>query len=312
MRKIKIASAKNPLTDYIELNDFNGFLCTQFQTLGISRSVEFLTIKNRNIPVSNKPVFKKYSLVIEILTRYSQYETKYYELLNFLDRNKQDGIRLYHNPYGDNNEDNNRYCLCSIESSSKTEKRQPIVLNLTQNSLWLGKVNIEQTSQQGETTQRNLFEFADDGSGYYSVSFGADEKVPDYYSVAFYGGLSQKAEIEIKGYNEVPLTIIVQGECVNPEISVFRKDEGLPIKMFQVYEKINAGHYLEINSGILENGVWEVNTETGYRRDLTELVNYAHGSPYFYLSNGMYDVEVKDSGGNQCVTTVYWQEEYSE
>ena len=307
MRKIRIASAKNPDNDFIELNNFNGFLCTQFQTLGISRKVEFLTIKNRNIPVDNKPQFKKYSLTIEIFSLYSEYEAKYYELLSFLDRNKKNGIRLYYKPY-DNMEE--RYCLCSIESSSKTEKRQPIVLTLSQDSLWLGVKNVRHTSQQDDS-EGNLFVF-DDDNGYYSVSFSIDANIPKYYCVAFYGGITQHAEMKIESYNEVPLNIIIKGYCVNPRIALYKKGENKVFKEFQVFEEIGEGYYLEINSGILENGVWEVNQETGEKRDLTEKVNYEYGSPYFYLENGEYYIVSSDDGGNACITDISWQEEYSE
>ena len=88
MRYLKLASAKNPDTDFIELNDFNGFLCTRFETLGISRKLEFLTIENRQFSVDNKPDFKKYRLTIEILTKYAEYEAKHRELIDFLARKK--------------------------------------------------------------------------------------------------------------------------------------------------------------------------------------------------------------------------------
>ena len=114
MRYLKITSATNPDNDFVLLNggyfdkngqkntsflSFTGFLCTQFQTLGISRELEFLTIENRNINVKNKPNFKKYSLTIEILSKYAEYEAKYQELITFLDRNKKNGFRLYYRPY---------------------------------------------------------------------------------------------------------------------------------------------------------------------------------------------------------------------
>lgn len=316
MRYLKIASAKNPDNDFIELNDFNGFLCTQFQTLGISRKVEFLEIKNRNIPVDNKPVFKKYSLVVEILTPYSQYENKYYQLINFLDRNKKHGFRLYYKPYHSMNSEvyrdttEGRYCLCNLESSSKTEKRQPIVLNLSQESLWLGELNAVTSSQRNEESG-NLFVF-DNDNGYYSASFSLDTEIPDYYCVSFYNGIKQQADISIIGYNEIPLTIRVSGFCVNPQVFLYRKNEEVPIKKFQVFTEIDDGWYLEINSGILENGVWEVERETGRRIDLTENVNYEYGSPYFNLENGEYYIEVSDDGGNECLTSITWREEYSE
>lgn len=308
MRYLKIASAKNPDNDFIELNDFNGFLCTQFQTLGISRSVEFLTIKNRNIPVDNKLAFKKYNLTIEILGLYSEYESKHRQLLLFLDRNKKEGLRLYYRPYKG---EELRYCLCSIETSQKVEKRQPVLLTLMQNSLWLSEVKTVQSTQQSQT-EGNLFVFDDDDDGYYSASFSEDVNIPDYYCVAFYNGITQQATITISSYNEIPLNIVVSGVCINPEISLFRKGEDTPIKKFQVFETIDEGYYLEINSGILENGVWMVEQATGKKADLTEFINYENGSPYFYIDNGEYYIEVQDSSGNQCLTTVSWQEEYSE
>lgn len=310
MRKIRIASAINPDTDFIDLNDFVGFFCTQFQTLGINRKIDFLTIKNRNIPVDNKTVFNKYSLTIEIFSKYTEYETKYYELLTFLDRNKINGLRLYHNPYGDARKDAERYCLCSIESTSKTEKRQPIVLNLAQNSLWLGKPSVA-SSVQTSDVQGNLFVF-DNDNGYYSASFSLDANIDDYYCVAFFGGAEQQAEITIKCYNEVPLNIIVKGHCLNPQITLYRRDESEPLKRFQLFADIDKGYYLEINSGILENGVWVVSEATGVKLDMTESVNYANGSPYFYLDNGAYYINTSDDGGNECATKVTWQEEYSE
>lgn len=307
MRYIRIASAKNPDTDFIGLNDFNGFLCTQFQPLGISRNVEVLTIKNRSIPVSNKPAFKKYRLVIEIFSAYSLYENKYYELMNFLDRNKKDGLRLYYTPYTGMEE---KYCLCSIESSTKTEKRQPVVLNLAQNSLWLGQKQTEGSSQV-TTDVGNLFVFNND-NGYYSASFSEDAKIDNYYSVAFYTGIKQQVEINISSYNEVPLNITVKGKCINPQVFLYRKNEEEPLKKFQVFHTFEDGSDLEIRSGILENGVWRVDRTTGARQDLTELVDYSNGSPYFYLENGDYIVTVLDGEGNKCEAEVSWQEEYSE
>jgi hypothetical protein len=309
MRKIKLSSAKYPDKDFIELNDFNGFFCLQFQPIGISRSIEFLTIKNRNIPVNNRPAFKKYSLTIEIFTLYSVYEQMYFTLMSFLDRNKKDGFRLYYKPYDDMEE---RYCLCSIEMSTKSVKLQPVVLTLTQNSLWIGEQSEARSIQQAEA-KGNLFVFADtNNDGYFSANFLPDADVSDYYAIAFYNGISQKAEISIVGYNDVPLNIVIKGRVVNPQIRLYRKGGDTVIKSFEVFEEIDEGHSLQINSGILENGVWEVNDATGEKRDLTESINYANGSPYFYLENGDYVMEANDADGNACEMIVTWNEEYSD
>lgn len=344
MRFLKLASAKNPLTDYVLLNGgwfdedgkeiehftknkrdtyvdvngitratfkkFTGFLCTQFQTLGISRNIDFLTIKNRNIPVDNKPVFKRYGMTIEVFTTYNEYERKYYELITFLDRNKKDGFRLYYNPYGDGNKKNERYCLCSIEMSNKIEKMQPITLILTQDSLWIGEQNTAHSSLTSEM-EGNLFVF-DNDNGYYSASFSADANIPNYYCIAFYTGVGHQADINISGYNEVPLNIRIYGHCFDPQILLYRKNEKKPFKTIQVFEEIGEDYYLEINSDILDNGVWEVNKHTGEKRDLTANVDYSKGSPYVYLDNGEYYIRTTDINEDLVVADISWREEYSE
>jgi hypothetical protein len=149
-------------------------------------------------------------------------------------------------------------------------------------------------------------------NGYYSASFKEDADIDDYYCISFYSGIKQQAEINITGYNEVPLNIHVRGKCTNPEIFLYRKSDNELVKRFQVFVEIDQDHYLEINSGILNSGVWEVDVHTGEREDLTEVINYAYGSPYFYLENGDYYVLVQDINNNNCLTDISWQEEYSE
>jgi len=310
MRYLKLASAKNPDNDFIELNDFNGFLCTSFQSLGISRKLEFLTINNRQFSVDNKPNFKKYNLTIEILTRYSEWEAKYRELTNFLDRNKLNGFRLYYRPY------NNmpvRYCLCDIETSTKTEKLQPVVLALTQNSLWYGEEQEAKTAYNYED-EGNIFAFTEteDVDNYYSVGFYLDKNIVNYYCVSFYRNIETQALIINNSYNEIPLNMKIIGPCVNPVISLFKKGENTPIRETQVYANIDDGYYIEINSNILENGVWYVNGTTGKKNDYSDRINNSLGSPYFYIDNGEYYITVKDDNLNLCETYIFWKEEYSE
>ena len=308
MRYLKLASAKNPSTDFIELNDFNGFLCTSFQTVGISRKLDFLAIKDRQFVVDNKTNFKKYNLTIEILTKYAEYEAKHRELILFLDRNKKDGFRLYYRPYGDMDL---RYCLCDIESSNRPEKMQPVLLTLSQGSLWLSeekKATISFQEQEG-----NLFAFEyDDENENYSAKFLLDDEISNYYCIAFYGGAETIAEIENKSYTEIPLNIRIKGRCVNPTVSLFRKGEVEPIRILQIMETIEAGDYVEINSNILDNGVWYVDTSTNRRIAYDDKINNALGSPYFYIGNGEYYATIEDDGANRTSAEIFWQEEYNE
>ena len=307
MRYLKLASDKNPTTDFIELNDFNGFLCTSFQSIGINRKLEFLAIKNRQFVVSNDVEFKKYSLVIEILTKYSEYEAKHRQLITFLDRNKKDGFRLYYRPY---NGMDLRYCLCDIISSTKTEKMQPITLTLSQSSLWLGKQKIGKTSQNSEN-EGNIFGFFDDENGYYSASFLQDKDIPDYYCIEFFRNITTEAIIENNSYNEIPLNIKIKGPCVNPTVSVFRKNEKTPVRKLEINQRVDSGQYIDIISNIGKNGVWLVN-QNGERTLYNEFVNNEYGSPYFYIDNGEYVIRVADSSNNACEIEILYQEEFSE
>lgn len=311
MRYLKLASDKNPDNDYIELNDFNGFLCTSFQSIGISRKLEFLAIKNRQFVVSNKPNFKKYSLTVEILSKYSEYEAKHRELISFLDRNKKSGFRLYYRPYDGMDL---RYCLCDIETSQKVEKLQPVLLTLSQGSLWFGEEKKETTSQK-EEEKDNLFSFNEeefDGEKYFSANFVLDEKINNYYCIEFYNGVVAETSIVNNSYNEIPLNIRIMGNCVNPVVSLFRKGENNPIKKVQIFANVDNNHYIEIKSGIAENGIWYVNNNTGAKIEYSELVNNFFGSPYIYIDNGEYIIKVEDDGKNVCLTDIFYQEEYNE
>lgn len=311
MRYLKLSSAENPSTDFIELNDFNGFLCTSFQSLGISRKLEFLAIDNRQFSVANKTEFKKYILIVQILSKYGEYEAKYKELITFLDRNKKGGFRLYYRPY-DNMD--LRYCLCDIESSVKIEKMQPVTITLSQNSLWINEQeNVAITSAQGDSG--NIFAFTEDSGieDYYCVGFNEDNDIVNpYFCIPFSSNASSIAEIVNSCYNEIPLTIRIYGQCQNPTVYLFRKGETTPIRKTQVIATISSGYYVEINAHILKNGVWYVNNSTGEKIDYSELINNEYGSPYFYIDNGEYYIEVRDDGNNVCDCYIFWQEEYSE
>lgn len=308
MRYLKLASAKNPNTDFIELNDFNGFLCTSFQTLGISRKLDFLAVNNRQFTVENKTDFKKYSLTIEILTNYAEYEDKHRDLITFLDRNKKSGLRLYYRPYSGMEL---RYCLCDIESSQKTEKRQPILVTLSQNSLWLGEE--KRILTVAESQSGNMFVFGEDEgiTDYYAASFKLDDEVLDYYCVSFYNGAATTAIIVNSSYNEIPLNFRIYAPCVNPMISLYKQGETSPIRQVKITASLEAG-FIEINANIGENGVWYKNPDTGVKLDYTELVNNELGSPYFYIDNGEYYITVTDDNYNICYCDAFYQEEYSE
>lgn len=314
MRYLKLASEKNPSSDFIELNDLNGFLCTSFQSLGISRKMEFLSINNRQFVVDNKHNFKKYNLTIEILSKYSEYEQKHRELITFLDRNKKDGFRLYFKPYPNMPI---RYCLCNIESSVKTDKLQPINLVLVQNSLWLTE-EIKAEGVQNKIEENNIFAFTKqegltdvDGNDYYASSFAYDESI-NKYCIKFYNGAMADAIIKNDSYNEIPLKIQINGPCGNPVVSLFRKGENSPIKTTEIKVEVSDNYYLEIDANINKNGVWYVNNKTGEKDDYSKYIEYQNGSPYFFIDNGEYVVKVTDSNQNICEFYVFYQEEYGE
>jgi hypothetical protein len=322
MRFLKLASAKNPENDFILLNggyydkdlnivedfkEFNGLLCTSFQTLGLNRKLEFLETKNRQLTVDNKSMFKELKLSIEILSKYSEYEDKYRELMHFIGINKNIGFRLYYLP--DNiDKENIRYCLCDVKSVEKTDKLQPIILTLTQNSLWIGK-EIKKTTSFNYEEEENLFVFKNDG-GYYSVGFFEDEDIKDYYSVAFYSNIETSAVIENESNNEVPLTIRIYGKCENPVVKLFVYGERSPIKTTEITASIGEGFYLELNANIDGCGVWYVNNKTGEKEKYDDVINNNAGSPYFFIKNGKYILTVQDDNANTCISDIFYNEEY--
>lgn len=323
MRYLKLTSAKNPENDYILLDgnyfdkdgnkntnfkNFEGFLCTSFQSIGISRKLEFLSIKNRQFSVDNKTNFKKYSLTIEILSKYSEYEAKHRSLITFLDRNKKDGFRLYFRPYDGMD---TRYCLCDIETSVRTEKMQPVILTLSQNSLWLGN-EINSFTEPAITNKGNLYSFIDDGSGYYSASFLADKELTNYYSIEFFSGALTEAIIKNNSYNEIPLNIRIYGYCVNPVINLYRKGENTSIKTIEINAKVSEGYYIEIIADIKNSGIWYVNASTGNRQPYDEVVNNENGSPFIYVDFGEYTIKVVDGSDNTVLARISYQEEFSE
>ncbi|MBR5202938.1 MAG: hypothetical protein IKW45_06705 [Clostridia bacterium] len=264
--------------------------------------------------MENNPQFKKYSLTIEILSKYGEYEANYSLLRTFLDRNKQDGFRLYYKPYAG---EALRYCLCSIETSQKENKLQPVLLTLTQDSFWYGIEQTATTSPESADIGENLFVFAEDDDGYYSAQFKNDESVAmpigssGYYSIAFYGGIENVAQIVNNSYNEVPVAFRIKNG-INPIITIYKQGSTEALKRVGVLATIEQNYYLEINADILNSGVWLVNERTGAKVDYTERVDYSLGSPYVFLGNGTYRLSAEHEGGSALEVTAIWQGEYSD
>lgn len=307
MKYLKLASSKNPNNDFIELNDFQGFLCTNFQTIGISRKLDFLEIKNQNFVVRSKPNFKKYILTIEILSKYSEYEAKHRQLITFLERNKQSGFRLYFEPYENMGK---RYCLCDIESSVKIETMKPVTLNLIQSSLWFGEEKIYSTTYS-VNEKENIFSFGNDGNGYYSTGFYYDEDIEEY-CIEFFNNIFTEAEIENNSYNEIPLNLKIFSPCVNPIISLYKKGENKVFKQVEIIANIDEGYYIEINSDVRNNGVWLVNKNTKEKIDYSETVNNSIGSPFIYIEHGNYIVKAGSKANDNYIVEISIREEYNE
>lgn len=300
MRYIKLASNTNPFTDFIELNNLNGLFCTSVQNFGMKRNLSFFEIKNRRQAVGNEPSFKRYSLRIDILTSYGQYESEYQRLADFLDRNKRGGVRFYYQA-----EPSKKlvYTICDIEEFVKTDKRLPINLILQQNSLWLSEVQQVTTSAQEQVG--NLFSFTKK-NGLDCVAFRADGGP---YSITFVNDIRTKATITNRSYENIPLVIQIRGLCINPVVTISK--DGVPIKTIKVLRTISLKEYVEINSNVFDSHVAMVNTETGEKSDLSSYVDYSYGSPFAFLGNGSYEISTTDDGKNRCETTILWQEEYN-
>ena len=308
MRYLKIASAKNPLTDYIELNDFNGFLCTSFRSLGITRTLDFLGIKNTQLVVGNKPAFKKYGLLVEILTKYSEYDAMYKTLITFIDRNKKDGFRLYFAP---NESEDIRYCLCAIEKTEKTDKLQPIAITLVQTSMWFELEKRAEIASEDDEGKNDFSFNLDESDGSYLVGFYEDEEIEEYYCICLASSSSTTVVVTNGSYNEIPLRFVIRGECINPIITIFESNNDVPIRTIELDASLEKGEAVEINSRILENGVWKI-LQNGERIQFAHKIKNEYGSPYVYVDNGEYLIKATDAYGNSFEVDVFYQGEYSE
>jgi hypothetical protein len=207
--------------------------------------------------------------------------------------------------------------LCDIETSVRVEKMQPILLTLSQGSLWFGVEKTKHTSKYVEPNE-NMFAFQGNivnSKYYYSAGFFLDQTT-DEYCVEFANDTSAIASITNESYNEIPLKIRIYGPCDSPIITLFNKDadkDKEPIRKTQILANIAVGYYLEINADIKENGVWYVNEETKETISYNDKVNNEYGSPYFYIDNGAYEVKIVDASTSTVAEgDVVYQEEYSE
>ena len=298
--------------DVVSLTNFGGLLCTSFSALGVSRRLDFLPVQNKNVTVVNKPQFKSYNLTIEILANYSEWDRIYREFVNFLDRNKTKGFRLYYKP-NETPDSELRYCVCSIQQSAKIEKMKPITITVYQNSLWIGALKVENVAPQ-YSAQDNLFAFAEDPdvSGYFAAAFAEDPDISGYYCIPLFKGALSVGTITNNSYNDVPLTIRIYGACVNPVVLIYKHGEDTPFRQIRIFANVADGYYIEIEAGVLQNGVWYVSSNTGEKVDYGVFVDHSLGSPYVFIGNGEYDIRVQDNGNNDVNARIYFCEEYSE
>lgn len=319
MREVKITSELNPTTDFLNLTDFSGFFCTSIQGLGATRETANLSVKTRSLVTENKPTFRIFSLGVNILTPYSQYEAAVKQLFDFLDRNKENGFRLYVN-------DNpsvyakQRYVMCSLDSVNRNDKRQIVELRLAQHSFWLAEATTASGVAKVDISTGNWYEYANRGTEaepYYAYSYKpfttADYKIMNYYSTSYFNSGAQigdaiDLEIENGSYNKVPLIVKVYGECTNPVILLYENEGSVATRMVSVDVNIPADSWLEINSTIEGNGVYLCTVNT--KDDIFHNIDLANGSPYMYVGNGKHRLHVIAMSNGSFSANAVFQEEY--
>ena len=319
MREVKITSELNPTTDFLNLTDFNGFFCTSIQGLGATRETANLSVKTRSLVIENKPTFRIFSLGVNILTPYSQYEAAVKQLFDFLDRNKENGFRLYVN---DNPSvyTKQRYVMCSLDSVNRNDKRQIVELKLAQHSYWLAEATTVPGVANVNISEGNWYEYANRGTeteAYYAYSYSpfttADNNITNYYSTSYFISGAQTGEainldIENGSYNKVPLNVKVYGACTNPTIMLYENEGSVATRIVSVDVNIPAGSWLEINSTIEGNGVYLCTD--GTKSDIFHSIDLTNGSPYMYVGHGKHRLQVSAASNGSFSAHAVFQEEY--
>lgn len=297
--------------DNIERFDFSAFgdiVFTLPTSLGIYRQKNFLIVNNQRITVQDVPSFKTITGTIIIRGLYSELESKYSRLRDFISKHIKNGFRFYLKT-----EENKpaRYITCDIDTLDKTEKVAGTIvapISILPKSLWLGDVSGTSIAQQ--VSVNNIFAFAD------TVKFVerpdmVDEYGKTYYSAAFSDSATSEAFVFNGGEETTPLLIRVYGEATNPYIRLKDFETGQVLQSVKFNNLIiNSDSYLEINSNPEFAYIEVVNKITGERYNVENFADQ-ETTIFMNLPVGRFVIETSDEVASNVVDTrVFFTNQY--
>ena len=287
---------------------FGDFIFTNPTSLGIYRQKNFLIVNNQRITVQDVPSFKNITGTIIIKGKYSELESKYATLRDFISKHIKNGFRLY---LKTENNKPARYVNCDIDTLDKTEKVTGTIvvpINILPKSLWLGDVSGASISQQ--VNVNNIFAFTDTLK-FIERDGMIDEYNKTYYSIAFVDSATSEAFVFNGGEETTPLLIRVYGEATNPYIRLKDFATGQVLQSVKFNNlTINADGYLEINSNPEFAYIEIVNKITGERQNVE---NYADQETTIFMNLpvGSFVIETSDDVADNVVDTrVFFTNQY--
>lgn len=302
IRKFRMIGLDNGVE--IDLTDFNKYLLTLPNGLGLAYKNSYVTLGSQRIRVSQERQYENFTGTIEVCGRTrDEWEKNYDYLRDFIASNLKSGINLYYS----NRENQERYLTCDIKLLSKTEKSSYCILVGVQfepKGLWKNDVEVVTRTTAVETGKNAVAYMRDEGFAEtdefgYNYAYLYDENV-DQHCIYYTSGETSSATLINDAHSEIPTKITIYGACINPRI-ILEDVNGNEIQECQIYATLYDGDRVVLNSDPENLGIILVRLN-GNSSNITTSVDTSF-NPFITLPVGTFSLRIKEEnnrlvGGN--------------
>ena len=283
----------------ISLNDFNKYLLTLPEGLGVEYKNTFITIGTQRIKVSQERDYKSFSGTIEVCgnTR-DDWEKNYNSLRDFVAKNLKSGIKLYYK----NRADDERYILCDIKLMTKTEKSSYCILvpvAFEPRSIWKKDVEVN-TNISAMAIEKNTVAFLKDEN--FSVNdqfrfnygFLYDENL-NQHDIRYMSSETGSAQLINNADAETPVKLTIYGACINPYIQLINSN-GEEEQACRIYATLSEGDKIILNSDPADLSIIVVRAN-GMTDVITNNIDTSL-TTFLTLPIGSYTVKIREENNN--------------
>lgn len=309
IRKFRMIGLDNGVE--IDLTDFDKYLLTLPNGLGLAYKNSYITLGSQRIRVKQERQYENFTGTIEVCGRTrDEWEKNYDYLRDFIASNLKSGIKLYYS----NRENQERYLPCDIKLLSKTEKSSYCILVGVQfepKGLWKNDVEVATRTTTMEIG-RNAIAFMRDSNFDVSDEFGYNygfiyDEGTDQHCIYYMSGEVSSATLINNADSETPLSITIYGECVNPFI-VLEDTNGNEIQACQVYVTLYQGDKITLNSDPANLGITLVRS-TGNTSNITTSVDTSLNS-FLTLPVGTYRLRITEENTRKINGNIKYSLQY--